>query len=565
MVLIASLVVVGNVMSDRAMASLTSGQAAANAKEALAGTMKSAQLEGALAMRNMGLQSEVATMQAEEDKVKAQRKRYAEARDKLIALGLNEAEREALDNIARLDKQTEQPFQEALGQQLNFNSDVAAKIIATRIDPLTQQVIGEINKLVAMQQEAGDKLLEATAVAERQRHMLFYLVCAGVFAVGLLFAWAITRSITRPLRDAVAIASRVASGDLSSEVVVRGSDETGQLLRALRDMNGGLREIVSEVRAGTERISTASRQISAGNTDLSARTEEQASSLEETASSMEELTSTVKQNAENAKQADQFAIGASQVAATGGKAMSDVMTMMNGVSEASRRIGDIIGVIDGIAFQTNILALNAAVEAARAGEQGRGFAVVASEVRTLAQRSAEAAKEIKGLIQDSTQRVEGGTRMVQGAGKTMEEIVGAVKRVTDIMADIAAASEEQLSGIQQVGNAVTQMDRVTQQNAALVGQSAAAAEHMSAQAEQLVSVVARFRVGDGSHGAGQAPAVGRDAHGTAMHDAALAKQQVLAASLVAGEAIAHIKSGVSSPRAKAALPAAEPDGEWKEF
>jgi methyl-accepting chemotaxis protein len=565
MVLIASLVVVGNVLSDRAMANLTSGQAAANNKVALAGAMKSALLEGALAMRNMGLQSEVATMQAEEDKVKAQRKRYAEARDKLVALGLADTERQALDNIARFDKETEQPFLEALGQSLNFNSDVAAKIIATRIDPLTQKIIGEINKLVAMQQAAGDALLEATAAAERSRHMIFYLVCVAVFAIGLVFAWAITRSITRPLQEAVSIAARVAGGDLSSEVAVRGSDETGQLLRALRDMNGGLREIVSEVRAGTERISTASRQISAGNTDLSARTEEQASSLEETASSMEELTSTVKQNAENAKQANQFAIGASQVAATGGKAMGDVMAMMNGVSEASRRIGDIIGVIDGIAFQTNILALNAAVEAARAGEQGRGFAVVASEVRTLAQRSADAAKEIKGLIQDSAQRVEGGTRMVQNAGKTMDEIVSAVKRVTDIMADIAAASDEQLSGIQQVGNAVTQMDRVTQQNAALVGQSAAAAEHMTAQAEQLVNVVARFRLGNAAHEHSRVAVATPQAREGAMPQVELAKSHVLAASRVAGQAIAQIRSGSAGTRAQAAVPATQPDEEWKEF
>jgi methyl-accepting chemotaxis protein len=565
MVLIASLVVVGNVLSDRAMANLTSGQAAANNKVALAGAMKSALLEGALAMRNMGLQSEVATMQAEEDKVKAQRKRYAEARDKLVALGLADTERQALDNIARFDKETEQPFLEALGQSLNFNSDVAAKIIATRIDPLTQKIIGEINKLVAMQQAAGDALLEATAAAERSRHMIFYLVCVAVFAIGLVFAWAITRSITRPLQEAVSIAARVAGGDLSSEVAVRGSDETGQLLRALRDMNGGLREIVSEVRAGTERISTASRQISAGNTDLSARTEEQASSLEETASSMEELTSTVKQNAENAKQANQFAIGASQVAATGGKAMGDVMAMMNGVSEASRRIGDIIGVIDGIAFQTNILALNAAVEAARAGEQGRGFAVVASEVRTLAQRSADAAKEIKGLIQDSAQRVEGGTRMVQNAGKTMDEIVSAVKRVTDIMADIAAASDEQLSGIQQVGNAVTQMDRVTQQNAALVGQSAAAAEHMTAQAEQLVNVVARFRLGNAAHEPSRVAVATPQAREGAMPQVELAKSHVLAASRVAGQAIAQIRSGSAGTRAQAAVPATQPDEEWKEF
>jgi methyl-accepting chemotaxis protein len=565
MLLIASLVVGGNVMSGRAMASLTSGQAAANTKGALAETMKSALLEGALAMRNMGLQSEVATMQAEEDKVKAQRKRYADARDKLVAMGLTDAEHGVLENIARLEKETEQPFMEAMGQSLNFNTEVAANILATRIDPITQKIIGEINKLVAMQQTAASALLEQTTAAETRRHMVFYLVCAGVIAIGMLFAWAITRSITRPLRDAVDIAAKVASGDLSAEVGVQGSDETARLMRALRDMNHGLRQIVSEVRAGTERISAASRQISAGNTDLSARTEEQASSLEETASSMEELTSTVKQNADNAKQANQFAIGASEVAAHGGKAMGDVMTMMSGVSEASRRIGDIIGVIDGIAFQTNILALNAAVEAARAGEQGRGFAVVASEVRTLAQRSAAAAKEIKELIQDSSQRVEGGTRMVEGAGKTMEEIVGAVKRVTDIMADIAAASQEQLAGIQQVGNAVTQMDRVTQQNASLVGQSAAAAEHMTAQAEQLVQVVARFRLGEAGE-THRVQATPIQAVRTALHSEERAPE-LATASRAAGEAIAHIKASVPASRARATVPAVpeDPEGEWKEF
>ncbi|HXS53091.1 MAG TPA: methyl-accepting chemotaxis protein [Usitatibacter sp.] len=559
MVLIASLVVGGNVMSDRSMAALTSGQMAANAKGALAETMKGALLESALAMRNMGLQSEVAAMQAEQDKVKAQRKRYADARERLVALGLGEAERAVLDNIAQLDNETEQPFMEAIGQSLNFNSEVAAKILSTRIDPLTQRSIGEINKLVEMEQAAASRLLEQTAVAEARRHMVFYGVAAIVFALGFLFAWTITRSITRPLKDAVAIASTVAGGDLTSEVRVQGRDETSQLMRALRDMNAGLREIVAEVRGGTERISTASRQISAGNTDLSARTEEQASSLEETASSMEELTSTVKQNAENARQANQHAIGASQVAAAGGRAMGEVMAMMNGISESSRRIGDIIGVIDGIAFQTNILALNAAVEAARAGEQGRGFAVVASEVRTLAQRSADAAKEIKALIQDSASRVDGGTRLVQGAGKTMDEIVGAVKQVTDIMAGIAAASQEQLAGIEQVGNAITQMDRVTQQNASLVGQSAAAAEHMTAQAEQLVHVVARFRLG--SHDAVEA----RPARAATP---AAAQPPVIQASHAADHAIAQIRAAAAAPKARnsgAATVRGEFQEDWKEF
>ena len=490
--LLAVVVVGGNVMSDVAMRRLAAGQVAANAKGALAETMKSSLLEAAVAMRNIGLQTEVGDMSREEDRVKEQRKRYAAARDKLAALGLNDAEKGILDNVAALDREMEQPFIEAVGQSLNFNSEVAAKAITGRIDPLTRKSVAEINRLVEIEQQASSALLEETKIADGRRHLMFYLVGALAFAVGAALAWVITRSITRPIGYAVGVASRVAQGDLTSDVRVEGRDEAAQLLQALGGMNESLREIVSQVRVGTERISTVSREISAGNTDLAARTEEQASSLEESASSMEELTSTVTQNAENAKNANQFAIGASEVAARGGKAMEDVRTMMGGVSEASRRIGDIIGVIDGIAFQTNILALNAAVEAARAGEQGRGFAVVAAEVRSLAQRSAEAAKEIKGLIEESTRRVEGGTRLVEGAGKTMGEIVGAVERVTGIMSDISAASQEQLAGIQQVAHAVSQMDRVTQQNAALVGESAAAAENMADQADQLVKVVARF-------------------------------------------------------------------------
>jgi len=444
-----------------------------------------------------------------------------------------------------------------VGQSLNFNNEAAAKAITGRIDPLTRRSVAEINKLVEVEQQAGRALLEETAVAERERHLVFYLVGALAVAIGAALAWVITRSITRPLGYAVAVASRVAQGDLSSDVRVEGRDEAAQLLKALHDMNAGLREIVSQVRGGTERISTSSREISAGNTDLAARTEEQASSLEESASSMEELTSTVTQNAGNAKQANECAIGASEVAARGGKAMTEVMAMMGGVSEASRRIGDIIGVIDGIAFQTNILALNAAVEAARAGDQGRGFAVVASEVRSLAQRSAEAAKEIKGLIEESTRRVEGGTRLVEGAGKTMGEIVGAVERVTGIMSDIAAASQEQLAGIQQVAHAVSQMDRVTQQNAALVGQSAAAAENMADQADQLVQVVARFTLDTG---------VQRGAGGTSvprgpLHLPAAPASAPRAAARPSAAPPAQAGARTVAP---AALAEADADG-WREF
>jgi methyl-accepting chemotaxis protein len=337
-----------------------------------------------------------------------------------------------------------------------------------------------------------------------------------------LGAWLITRSITRPLKEAVAVADAVAQGDLNKSIEARSKDETGQLLASLKAMTESLREIVGKVRTASESIGTASSQIASGNQDLSSRTEEQASSLEETASSMEELTATVKQNAENAKQANQLAVGASGVAAKGGKVVGEVVSTMGSINESSKKIADIISVIDGIAFQTNILALNAAVEAARAGEQGRGFAVVASEVRSLAQRSAAAAKEIKGLIEDSVSKVESGSKLVDDAGKTMEEIVSSIKRVTDIMAEISAASAEQSSGIEQVNQAITQMDQVTQQNAALVEQSAAAAESMKEQAQGLIGTVSVFKLAAAQPAAAQAP---KAAQAPASNDQATPLQQ----------------------------------------
>jgi methyl-accepting chemotaxis protein len=562
--LLAVVVVGGNVMSDIAMRRLASGQAAANAKGALAQTMKSALLEAAVATRNIGLQSEVKAMSQEEDRVREHRKRYAEARDRLVDLGLAEGEKELLDAVARLDKEIEEPFAQAIGQSLNFNPEVAAKIITGKIDPLTRQSIERINKLVEVEQAAANRFLEETAAEEARRHVLSYGIGALAVALGMLLAWVITRSITRPLKDAVEIATRVAAGDLSSEVRPGGTDETALLMRALRDMNGGLREIVTEVRVGTERIFAASKEISRGNADLSSRTEEQASSLEETASSMEELTSAVKQNADNAGQANEFALGASKVAQAGGKAMDDVIAMMGGVSESSRKIAEIIGVIDAIAFQTNILALNAAVEAARAGDQGRGFAVVASEVRSLAQRSAEAAKEIKGLIQKSAERVEGGARLVEGAGKTMGEIVVAVKRVTDIMSDIASASQEQLTGIQQVGHAVTEMDRVTQQNAALVEQSAAAAENMSIQSQQLVGLVERFKLGHGTSPSPGQGAAGGAGNGEAL-SAALPERPQAGPRIAAPRPQPAPKAAVAIAAAAIAGAKANAEGEWEEF
>ncbi|UOD30419.1 MCP four helix bundle domain-containing protein [Massilia violaceinigra] len=351
----------------------------------------------------------------------------------------------------------------------------------------------------------------AAAIAAQYESGRSMLISLGVLAIvmGIACAVWITGTITRPIRAAVRVAETVASGDLTSRIDVDSRDETGQLMQSLKRMNDSLVDIVGEVRGGTDAIGTASREIASGNLDLSSRTEDQASSLQETASAMDQLTSTVKLNADNAREANQLAISAAAVAIRGGAVVSDVVATMSSINASSTKIVDIIGVIDGIAFQTNILALNAAVEAARAGEQGRGFAVVASEVRTLAQRSAAAAKEIKELISDSVGKVDNGTRLVDQAGKTMEEVVTSINRVTRIMNDITSASDEQRDGIEQVNLAVTQMDQVTQQNAALVEQAAAAAAAMQEQAAQLSQVVGVFKLGQMTAGRRELALLGR--------------------------------------------------------
>lgn len=364
-------------------------------------------------------------------------------------------------------------------------------------DSTFQNAIADFNKLIGIETGLAQQNYDSAYSAFSRMMIALLALLAFAIAITVAMTAFMTRAIVRPLQTAIRAAKRIATGDLTSDIEVRGRDETGQLLQALHDMNTSLARIVGEVHGGTSAISTASGQIAAGNAELSQRTEEQASSLEETASSMEELTSTVKQNADNAKQANQLAAGASAVAVKGGDVVNQVVTTMNSINESSGKIVEIISVIDGIAFQTNILALNAAVEAARAGDQGRGFAVVASEVRRLAQRSAEAAREIKELITTSVHNVRDGTHLVGEAGKTMDEIVTAVKRVTDIMSEIAAASQEQSAGIEQVNQAVAQMDHVTQQNAALVEEAAAAAESMQEQAGRLSETVRRFTVAQG--------------------------------------------------------------------
>ena len=367
--------------------------------------------------------------------------------------------------------------------------------LTTVLRPALAELKGAVNDQLAMQKEFSIKTAaEAVALDRSMRVWMTVLALASLAAAGAIAYW-ITRSITRPMARALEVANTVAAGDLSSRIEVTTTDETGQLLQALKTMNESLVRTVTVVRTGTDTIATASREVASGSLDLSSRTEEQASSLEETASSMEELTSTVKQNADNARQANTLAAAASTVAERGGQVIGEVVGTMGRIDASAGKIADIIGVIDGIAFQTNILALNAAVEAARAGEQGRGFAVVASEVRNLAQRSAAAAKEIKALIVESTEAAGAGSKLVAEAGNTMQEIVESVRRVTDIMSEISAASTEQTAGIEQINSAVVQMDQVTQQNAALVEEAAAAAESMQEQAARLLDAVSVFRIG----------------------------------------------------------------------
>jgi methyl-accepting chemotaxis protein len=355
---------------------------------------------------------------------------------------------------------------------------------------------------------AADAAAETASIYRSARAVMLALVL-GSLAVGVAIGLMITRSLTRQLggepRYAAEVAGLIAAGDLSRTVVTRPGD-TGSLLAAMETMRASLVQIVSEVRSGTDTIATAAAEISSGNLDLSSRTEQQASSLEETASSMEELTSTVRQNADNARQANVLAASASEVALQGGAVVAEVVHTMASINESSTRIVDIIGVIDGIAFQTNILALNAAVEAARAGEQGRGFAVVATEVRNLAQRSASAAKEIKELIDDSVGKVEAGGKLVDKAGHTMTEIVASITRVTDIMGEIASASHEQTMGIEQINAAITQMDEVTQQNAALVEEAAAAAGSLQDQSGVLAQLVGTFKLDQAKPRAAAVPA-----------------------------------------------------------
>jgi methyl-accepting chemotaxis protein len=458
-------------------------------------------LRSAVSVRNMGMQTTVAAMQRDQAEADAQRAAYLKARGRLLATGNGGAEQAAaLARLAEIDVKMQVGFKEAFALVSIFNPEAAAAVIMQKIDPLLKQSTAELATVVQLQEQRAE-IARSDADVSKQRTDAAVLAAGVVMLLAAVaLAWWLTVSIVRPLRIAEQAVAQVARGELDFHVDASGRDEAARLLGTVVEMRDSLSGLVSRVRANSESVATASGEIAQGNNDLSSRTEQQAAALEETAASMEELSSTVKQNADNAKQANRLALSASTVAVRGGEVVSEVVVTMKGINDSSKKIADIISVIDGIAFQTNILALNAAVEAARAGEQGRGFAVVASEVRSLAGRSADAAKEIKALITASVERVEQGTALVNQAGTTMTEVVSSIRRVTDIMGEISAASSEQSAGVAQVGEAVSQMDRATQQNAALVEESAAAAESLKNQAQQLVAAVEVFKLaGGGAH------------------------------------------------------------------
>jgi methyl-accepting chemotaxis protein len=448
-----------------------------------------------IAVRDLASQEDVTIVMGEIKRFKATQATLKQIDEALAAQVASDTDAVAL--LARLGavRAEQQKVVEAvLNHALTGNPAEASKTARTGLVPLVDRSAKVLDDLHALfDRRAKDQVAQAQAEAQRATWLVVAVMAVVVLAGGLL-AWRMATGIARPMRQAITAAQAITGGDLTHPVDATGRDEAADMLRALQAMQQALLRLVGEVRAGVESVSTAAGEIAAGNADLSQRTEEQASSLQQTAASMEELSGTVKSSTDTAQEASRMASSASTAAQRGGEVVDQVVTTMQHISAASRQIADIIGVIDGIAFQTNILALNAAVEAARAGEQGRGFAVVAGEVRSLAQRSAEAAKQIKVLIGASVDKVESGARQVQEAGGAMTEIVAQVRRVSEMIAALSDASAEQSAGIGQIGEAVTQLDRVTQQNAALVEQSAAAAESLRDQAQRLTEVVGSFRV-----------------------------------------------------------------------
>jgi methyl-accepting chemotaxis protein len=456
--------------------------------------MRDAQRQVSLSVSSMMFLNDSSAIAAEHKKVAAARADYLKA-SAILAQKADSPQAKAI--LARIDAERAEtiPLMDLVIRHAeDGRRDEAIDVLWSRALPASMKWQGALHEMIELQNSDSDFDKRESAQDYSRSRLIMFALGALAIVIAALAAFLSTRSITGPVHAAVKVAQTVAAGDLRSEIVVERSDETGQLLQALKDMNDSLHDIVGQVRSSTDSIATASREIAIGNLDLSTRTERQASSLEETASSIEELTAAVKHNADHARQANMLAATASEVASKGGAVVAQVVDTMGSINASSKEIVDIIGVIDGIAFQTNILALNAAVEAARAGEQGRGFAVVASEVRALAQRSAAAAKEIKSLIDHSVAQIAVGTRLVDQAGGTMNEIVTSVRHVTEIMDEIASASHEQELGIEQINRAIGEMDTVTQQNAALVEQAAAAAAAMQDQAACLAEAVSVFAV-----------------------------------------------------------------------
>ncbi|WP_343729017.1 methyl-accepting chemotaxis protein [Duganella sp.] len=457
----------------------------------------------ARAMRNAMLSSDPAVVKAELERVDQRKLENAERLEKLGKLVADDTDPQSKARLqAVLDAREKYLVVQSQFVAMSADDSKRGENVKYLLTTVRKEQTAYLNALTDLVKFQNAAVEQASALAEQSysssRTTMVVLTVIAVALAAWVLHW-ITRSITQPLNRAVGMAQAVAGGDLTMRMECNTTDETGQLLRALIDMNEALARTVGQVRSGTDTITNASNEIANGNLDLSTRTEQQASSLEETASSMEELTSTVSQNAENARQATRLVVAASDYATKGGQVVGQVVSTMGAIKESSSKIVDIISVIDGIAFQTNILALNAAVEAARAGEQGRGFAVVASEVRTLAQRSAAAAREIKELIGRSVETVDAGASLVDQAGATMQNIVQSVQQVADIMKQISAASSEQSTGIEQVNQAIVSIDDVTQQNAALVEEAAAAAQSMRDQADLLAQAVSVFKL------AGSAP------------------------------------------------------------